>query len=81
MVTEIPDGKHAGHLQEIIVEVESKKLKVGDRVKYIGSETIAYENDKEYKIRSYNKKLDLYGVESELDEAYLLSESVLQKVE
>ena len=59
----------------------SKKLKVGDKVKYTGPETVAYEHDKVYRVCSYNEKLDLYGVESELDEIYLLSGDILQKEE
>ena len=72
MVTEIPDGKHAGHLQEVIVEAESKKLKVGDKVKYTSPETVGNEHDKVYRVCSYNEKLDLYG-KSEMEEVYLLS--------
>lgn len=61
--------------------MENKALKVGDKVKYTGPETVAYEYDKVYIVRSYDEKLDLYGVESELDEVYLLSGDVLQKIE
>lgn len=81
MVIEIPDGKHAGYLQEVVIEMESKTLIVSDKVKYAGPETVIYEHDKVYNVCSYNKKLDMYGVESELNEVYLLSGDVLQKVE
>ncbi len=60
--------------------MENKALKVGDKVKYTGPETVAYEYDKVYNVCSYNEKLNLYGVESEMEEVYLLSESVLEKV-
>ncbi|MBQ1521685.1 MAG: hypothetical protein IIZ74_02885 [Erysipelotrichaceae bacterium] len=59
----------------------SKKLKVGDKVKYTSPETVGNEHDKVYRVCSYNEKLDLYGIESELDEVYLLSGDVLQKIE
>ncbi len=55
-------------------------LKVGDKVKYIGPDIVAYDKDVIYTIASYDKDLNLYGVESELDEVYLLSETVLKKV-
>lgn len=55
-------------------------LKVGDRVRYVGSEVVAYDYDKVYTICSYDDELELYAVESELEETYLLGESVLEKV-
>lgn len=55
-------------------------LKVGDKVKYIGPDIVAYDKDTIYSIVSYDKELNLYGVESELDEVYLLSETVLEKI-
>lgn len=58
-----------------------KKLKfnVGQYVRYIGPDLVAYQKNKKYLITGYDEKLDMYGVMSELDEDYLLDEEVLER--
>lgn len=55
-------------------------FKKGDKVKYIGETNGAYENGKIYEVRGYDKELDAYGVMSDLDEVYCVSESDLEAV-
>ena len=55
-------------------------IKVGDKVKYVGPDMVAFETGKTYKVTGYNKELDAYKVMSELDEDYYLSESDLEEI-
>ena len=55
-------------------------IKVGDKVKYVGPDYVAYENGKLYEVTGYNKKHDAYKVMSELGEDYYLSKEDLQEV-
>lgn len=57
-----------------------QKFKKGDKVKYVGPDLVAYEKGKLYEVVGYNKKFDMYGVMSELDEAYMLPDDVLEEV-
>ena len=56
------------------------KFNVGEKVKYVGPDLVAYEKGKVYEVTRYDEVLDLYGVMSELDEDYLIGEEVLEKV-
>lgn len=56
-----------------------KKFKKGEKVKYVGPDLVAYEKGKLYEVVGYNKTFNMYGVMSELDEAYMLPEEVLEK--
>ena len=48
-------------------------------VRYIGPDLVTYELGKTYTILGYNKKFDMYGVMSDLDdEIYMLPEEVLK---
>lgn len=55
-------------------------IKVGDTVKYIGPDMVAFEKGKTYKVTGYNKQLDAYKVMSELDDDYYLSIEDLQEI-
>ena len=55
-------------------------IKVGDKVRYIGPDSVAYEKNKLYKVTDYDKDLDMYGVMSELDEDYYLDREFLQEI-
>lgn len=57
------------------------KFKEGEMVRYIGPDLVTYEKGKTYKVEGYDEELQMYGVMSELDEAYLLDEKVLEKIE
>jgi len=52
-------------------------IKIGDKVKYIGPDLVAYETGKYYLVTGYDEELDMYSVMSELDEAYMLGKEVL----
>ena len=53
-------------------------LKDGQIVRYIGKDLVTYEKGKTYTVLGYDEKLDMYGILSELDEAYLLPEDILK---
>lgn len=55
-------------------------IKVGDKVRYIGPDMVAYEKGKVYEVTSYDKELDAYAVMSELDESYCLSKEDLEEI-
>jgi len=55
-------------------------IKKGSKVKYIGPDMVAYENGKIYTVESYDEKLDMYEIMSELDETYFLPKDVLEEV-
>ena len=55
-------------------------LKVGSKVKYIGETNGAYENGHIYEVVGYDSELDAYGVTSDLDEVYCVSENDLEEV-
>ena len=51
----------------------------GQIVWYIGTDLVTYKLGKTYTILGYNKKIDMYGVMSDLDdEIYMLPEEVLK---
>ncbi len=52
-------------------------LKIGDKVKYIGPDLVAYETGKYYLVTGYDEEMDMYSIMSELDEAYLLGTDAL----
>lgn len=56
-------------------------IKVGDKVRYVGPDLVAYETGKIYEVVGYDKELDAYAVMSELDEAYLLAVENLQEIQ
>ena len=56
------------------------KYSIGQYVKYIGLDLVAYKKGEIYKITRYDEILDLYGVMSELDEDYLLGAEVLEEL-
>lgn len=51
----------------------------GDVVTYIGETNGAYKKGKNYEIVGYDKELNLYGVMSDLEEAYCVAEEFLKK--
>ena len=53
---------------------------VGQFVRYIGDDLVAYEKGKAYMITGYDEKLDMFGVWSELDEDYLLPVEILEEL-
>lgn len=55
-------------------------IKVGDTVRYVGPDMVAFEKGKTYKVTGYNKQLDAYKVMSELDDDYYLSIEDLQEI-
>ena len=55
-------------------------IKVGDKVKYIGPDMVAFETGKSYKVTGYSKELDAYKVMSELDEDYYLGITDLEEI-
>ena len=55
-----------------------QKYIIGQIVRYTGPDLVAYEQGKTYTVLGYDKKLDLYEIMSELDEAYLLPEDVMK---
>lgn len=55
-------------------------IKVGDKVKYVGPDMIAYKKGNIYTVEGYDEEMELYEVMSELDEAYLLPKEVLEKI-
>ena len=55
-----------------------QKYRIGQIFRYSGPDLVAYEQGKTYTVLGYDKKLDLYRIISELDEAYLLPEDVLK---
>lgn len=56
------------------------KFSVGQYVRYIGKDLVAYEKGKVYRITGYDEKLDMFGVRSELNEDYLLPEEILEEL-
>ena len=50
------------------------KFNKGDKIRYIGPDLVAYENNKIYAIEGYDEQLDCYGVASKLGEIYCLDE-------
>ena len=55
-------------------------IKVGDKVRYVGPDLVAYETGKIYEVTGYDEELDAYGVMSELGESYLLGKLALQEL-
>ena len=55
-----------------------QKYKTGQIVRYTGPDLVTYETGKTYTVLGYNAAFDMYGILSELDEAYLLPDDVLQ---
>ncbi len=55
-------------------------IKVGDKVRYMGPDLVAYETGKIYEVTGYDEELDAYGVMSELGESYLLGKLDLQEL-
>ena len=56
------------------------KFSVGQYVRYVGKDLVAYEKGKVYMITGYDEKLDMFGVRSELNEDYLLPEEMLEEL-
>ena len=56
------------------------KFSVGQYVRYVGKDLVAYEKGKVYMITGYDEKLDMFGVWSELNEDYLLPEEILEEL-
>ena len=55
-------------------------IKVGDKVRYVGPDMIAYKKGKVYTVEGYDEEMELYEVMSELDEAYLLPKDCLEEI-
>lgn len=55
-------------------------IKIGDKVKYIGPDMVAYRTGKVYEVTAYDDELEMYGVMSELGEDYYLDPEVLEEV-
>ena len=55
-------------------------IKVGDKVKYIGPDLVAYTKGQIYKVTAYDKELDAYGVMSNLDDDYYVAKEYLEEV-
>ena len=56
-------------------------IKVGDTIKYIGPDLVAYNKGKTYKVTAgYDKELKAYGVMSELGEDYYVAKEYLEEV-
>lgn len=55
-------------------------IKVGDKVKYVGPDLVAYETGKTYEVTGYSEKLKAYKVMSELDEDYYVSIEDLEEL-
>ena len=55
-----------------------QKYEKGQIVRYTGPDLVTYETGKTYTVLGYNAAFDMYGILSELDEAYLLPDDVLQ---
>ena len=62
------------------MDIMSKQIyDKGQIVWYIGPDLVTYELGKTYTVLGYNKKLDMYGIMSDLDdEIYMLPEEVLK---
>ena len=58
--------------------MSKQKYDKGQIVRYVGPDLVTYKKGKTYTVLGYNKKFDMYGVMSELDEVYLLSGDVLK---
>ena len=57
-------------------------IKVGDKVKYVGVDLVAYEKGKIYEVTGeYNAKLNAYKVMSELDEDYYVSKEDIEEIQ
>ena len=54
-------------------------IRIGDRVKYIGSDRVAYKVRKYYLVTGYYKELDMNNVMSELDEEFMPGIDVLDR--
>ena len=59
---------------------QEPRFSTGQFVRYVGEDLVTYEKGKVYSITGYDEKLDLFGVMSELDEDYLLSEVILEEL-
>lgn len=55
-------------------------IKVGDKVKYVGPDLVAYKKGKIYEVTAYDEQWDEYGVMSELDEDYYVPKEYLEEV-
>ncbi len=59
--------------------MKDQRFKKGQIVWYTGPDLVAYETGKTYTVLGYNKKLDMYGILSYLDdEVFMLPEDVLK---
>ena len=57
-----------------------KNIKVGDKVRYVGPDLVAYNTGKIYTVTAYDKELDMFGVMSELGEDYYLEPELIEEV-
>lgn len=55
-------------------------IKVGDKVRYIGPDLVAYHKGKIYEVTAYDEEIDEYGVMSELGEDYCVAKEDLEEV-
>lgn len=56
-------------------------LEAGKKAKYIGETNDAYTKGEIYEVYGYDEELDAWGVMSDLDEIYAVSEEFLEEVE
>ncbi len=55
-------------------------IKPGCMVRYIGEDLVTYRTGKCYLVVAYDEELDMYGVMSELDEAYYVDGECLEEL-
>lgn len=55
-------------------------IKVGDKVRFIGKDSVAYEKGKVYEVTAYDADMNAYGVMSELGEDYYVSADYLEEL-
>ena len=55
-------------------------IKVGDKVRYVGPDTVAYGKGTVYTVTAYDDELEMFGVMSELGEDYYLDAECLEEI-
>ena len=56
-------------------------IKIGDKVRYIGEDTIIYEPGHIYEVMGYDEDLGMFAIMSEADVAYLLPETIFEEID
>lgn len=55
-------------------------IKVGDKVKYVGQDLVAYKKGGIYEVTAYDEQWGEYGVMSELGEDYYVAKEDLEEI-